>query len=92
MLNGGNMTSFLNEVAAELVSRGISEPTSEQIADAMVGRINRQGQLWERIFGCSWRGQAANGTRAFVSSLAESVYTEIREDVEEIEHTDWGKQ
>jgi hypothetical protein len=78
MIDGGNMTSFLNEVAAELVSRGISEPTAEQIADAMASRINRQGQLWERIFGCSWRGQAANGTREFVSSLAESVYIEIR--------------
>ena len=68
------MTGFLKEVAAELVSRGIAEPTSEQISDAMVARINRQGELYERIFGNGYRSARVNGTREFVSALGESVY------------------
>lgn len=71
------MKGFLNEVAAELVSRGISDPTEEQITDAMVSRINRQAQLWERLFGNGYRGQVANGTREFVSEMARSVYEEL---------------
>jgi len=71
------MTSFLNEVAVELVSKGITEPTPEQIADAMAARINRQGELYERLFGCSYRGQVANGTKNYVRALGESVYREI---------------
>jgi hypothetical protein len=71
--------NFLKEVAAELISSGIEAPTSEQIADAMVRRINRQGELHERLFGCSYRGQVANGTREFADALASDVYRQLRE-------------
>jgi len=71
-------TNFLKEVAAELISRGIAEPTQEQIADAMVARINRQGELYARLFDSGWRGQAANGTEKFVSAMAEEVYNSVR--------------
>lgn len=72
------MTSFLNEVAAELVSNGISQPTEQQIADAMVARINRQGELFVRLFENRYCGQVANGTREFVAALAADVYERAR--------------
>jgi len=72
--------NFLKEVAAELISKGISEPTTEQISDAMAARINRQGELCTRMFGGStvWAGARVTAEREFVRALAESVYNELR--------------
>lgn len=69
---------FLGEVAAELVYRKISYPTHEQIAEAMAARINRQGEIYVRLFGCGYRGQVANGTREFIGAMAADVYKNAR--------------
>jgi hypothetical protein len=69
--------SFLNEVAAELVSRGVENPTVEQIADAMETRIARQWALFAKLYpnGLYQRSDAA---REVLAEMASAVYQEVR--------------
>jgi hypothetical protein len=70
-------TSFMNEVAAELVSRGVENPTVEQIADAMEYRIARQWEIFSKLYpnGLYQRSDAA---REVLAEMAAAVYQEVR--------------
>lgn len=69
---------FLAEVAAELVSRGISEPTPEQIADAMESRIARQWEICAKLCPQSIYGPSADA-KEFMSGLSAMVYRQVTE-------------
>lgn len=68
---------FLNEVAAELVSRGIAEPTVEQIAKAMEYRVARQWEIFAKLYpnGLYQRGGAA---REVLNEMAAAAYQGVR--------------
>lgn len=69
---------FLNEVAAELVSHGITEPTAEQIAEAMEYRLDRQSYLYNKFYGAPLHSVAVTREQEFKLAFAAEVYGQIR--------------
>lgn len=70
---------FLKEVALELANNKITNPTPEQIAEAMTARIHRQGDLYSKLFGHTWHGPSAQRAKDFLCDLSASVYREVRQ-------------
>ncbi len=68
------INTFLTEVAMELADLGITDPTTDQIADAMLSRINRQGAIFSQLFTHSFSSMQTARQHEALAEISGAVY------------------